>query len=345
MPRGDLQPETVEPLDSAIKAFTETTGLAISVTERHGFAQDGELTVVHPDGHASKLTLEVKSKVDRRDQLSTFKVQHGSAVLVTRSLSATMANQCRLLNIQFLDAAGNCYLNQPGLFVFISGQKEPAPSDAVTIRGLTPAALRLMFAVFTKPSLLSTNVRRIAEVAIISHGAAGTALRILENIGLVAKNTEGQRMLVAPGRWLDAWTEGYLGRLRPKLTTYRMSSPIPIGAILDRLSPEMDKIMMGGEAASAHARLGLKPGALTLYIDMKQPNIMHQLAQELQLRRDPNGKVELVEIFWNTRELVSLPNVPDALIYADLIGSGDERNLEIGARLKTRIVEDVANKA
>lgn len=346
MSRGDFQREPVEPLRSAMKAFAHTTGLTIVLTEQHQSGRDGKMTVACPNGRTLELVFDVKSKVDRRDQLSTFKFQHNGAVLITRPLSAIMADQCRLQGIQFLDSAGNCYLNQPGLFVLVSGQKDAAANHVATLRGLTPAALRLMFAVLGKPSLLGTTVRHIADIAAISHGAAGTALRMLEESGLIAKNTAGQRLLVAPGRWLDAWTEGYLGRLRPKLETYRMSSPVPLSSTLDRLSPALhEMIKRGGETAAANLELGLKPGALTLYIDMRQPEAMRNLVQELKLRRDPAGKIELVDIFWNTRELASFQNVPDALIYADLIGSGDERNLEIAATLKARIIDDVASKA
>lgn len=345
MSRGDFQPEPVEPLRRAMKAFAHTTGLTILLTKQQSEC-DGNMTVACPDGRTLELVFDVKSKVDRRDQLSTFKFQHDGAVLITRALSAVMADQCRQLGIQFLDSAGNCYLNQPGLFVLVSGQKDAAANHVATLRGLTPAALRLMFAVLGKPSLLGTTVRHMADVAAISHGAAGTALRMLEETGLIGKNTTGQRMLVAPGRWLDAWTEGYLGRLRPKLDTYRMSAPIPLASTLDGLSPALhEMIKYGGETAAANLALGLKPGALTLYIDMRQPHVMRDLVQELKLRRDSAGKIELVEMFWNTRELPSFPNVPDALIYADLIGSGDERNLEIAATLKARIIDDVASKA
>jgi hypothetical protein len=311
----------------------------------HVAEHGSRMSVQTTDGRAVELVCEIKATVDRHDQLSTFKYRHGSAVLVTNSLSSAMSEQCRLLGIQFLDTAGNCYLNQPGLFVFVSGRKETTTIQAATKRGVTPAALRLMFAVLAMPPLLSQNVRRIAEVARISHGAAGTALVMLEETGLVSKTASGQRMLLHPARWLDTWTEGYLGRLRPKLQTYRMHSAAPLSSVLDRISPAMRDVMRGGEAAAAAINLGLKPGALTVYLDLQNATVMRDLVQELKLRRDPDGNIELVEIFWNTIDLSSsFPDVPDALIYADLIGSGDDRNLEIAAQLKKKIVDDVANQ-
>jgi hypothetical protein len=345
MSRRDLQTGQPEPLRSALVALHETTGLSASLLSNHVAEQDSTLALRAKDGSVVELGYAIKATIDRHDQLLTFKYRHGNALLITRSLSSTMVEQCRHLNIQFLDASGNCLLNQPGLFVFVSGQKATTATRAATTRGLTPAALHLMFAILGNPVILDSNVRRMADIAGISHGAAGTALLMLEEIGLVGKSASGQRMLLQPGRWLDTWTEGYLGRVRPKLETLRMSSPTPLSSLLEQILPALREIMLGGEPAAAYCNLGLKPGAVTLYIDRQQSHVMRDLVRDLKLRKDPDGNVELVDIFWNTRELPSFPTVPDALIYADLIGSGDARNLEIAATLKKRIVDHVASEA
>jgi hypothetical protein len=345
MSRGDSHTEQPEPLRSALTALRATTGLSATLLSNHVSEQDSTMAIHAKDGPVVELAYVVKTTIDRYDQLLTFRYQHGNAVLVTRLLSSALVEQCRHLNIQFLDASGNCFLNQPGIFVFVSGRKAPGAIKPAVTRGLTPAALRLMFAILGQPSILDSNVRRMADIACISHGAAGTALVMLENIGLVGKSASGQRMLLQPGRWLDTWTEGYLGRVRPKLETLRMSSPTPLSSLLERVSPAMREVILGGEQAAAYSGLGLKPGALTLYIDRQRADVMRDLVHDLKLRKDLDGNVELVEIFWNTGELPSFPTVPDALIYADLIGSGNERNLEIAATLRKRIIDHVANEA
>jgi hypothetical protein len=303
------------------------------------------VTISTSDGRSFDLSYEVKATIDRRDQLMTFKNLHSDALLITRSLSAVMAEQCRELDIQFIDHAGNCFLRQPGLFVFVSGSKDKTRVKQAATRGLTPAALRVVFAVLTLPSILNTNVRRIAEVASVSHGAAGAALVMLEDIGFFTSARTGRRSLAMPERWLDAWTEGYLGRIRPKLEKYTMSAPIPLNGVLERVLPRMREVELGGEAAAAYRNMGLKPGALTLYINLDDPNVVRGLVQELKLRRDPDGKVELVDMFWNAIELSRFPTVPDALIYADLVGTGDERTMEIAGNLRKEICDYVASQA
>ena len=328
-----------------MEALRRTTGLDASVLEQTISGQDGQFTIRTDEGRSFALPYEVKALIDPRDQLLTFKALHRGALLITASLSIAMAEQCRELGIQFIDHAGNCYLRQPGLIVFFSGAKNTTKIKPAAARGLTPAALRVIFAVLTRPAILSSNVRRIAEIASISHGAAGTALITLEEIGFFTSVKAGRRVLAMPERWLDAWTEGYLGRIRPKLEKHRMSAQVPITTLLERVSPQMRTVALGGEAAAAHRNMGLKPGALTLYLDLEEPSLLRELAQELKLRRDADGKIELVDMFWNSQELPSFPTVPNALIYADLIGTGDERTIEIATTLRKEICNYVTSAA
>jgi hypothetical protein len=221
--------------------------------------------------------------------------------------------------------------------VYVSGGREIVKTKPAMTRGLTPAALRFVLAVLTRPVLLNSSVRKIAEVASISHGAVGVALGTLEEMGFLSTSTSGRRTLLAPQRWLDAWTEGFLGRIRPKLETIRMSSASPTGVLIDHVSPRMHEVVLGGEAAASYRNLGLKPGSLNLYVDFHDPRVVKELVQELKLRRDPEGPVELVSMFWNTRELPSFPTTPDALVYADLIGLGDARTIETAEKLRKEI--------
>lgn len=329
----------------AAESLAQTTGLHLQVLSHNNASYDGRVVIKTADGRTFDLPYDVKTTIDRRDQLLSFKHRHDDAVLITRELSRKMAEQCRELGIQFIDHAGNCYLQQPGLFVFVTGLKETSKPGQTSTRGFTPATLRVVFAVLTCPPILNSNVRRIAEVASISHGAAGSALVLLEEAGFFTSAPSGRRILAMPERWLDAWTEGYLGRIRPKLQKYRMSAPVPISAVLERISPQYSEVVLGGEAASAARDSGLKPGTITLYIDLRDPAVMRNLVQELTLRRDPEGKIELVDMFWNTRELSDFPTVPAALMYADLIGTGDQRTMEIAAELRKEICADVENQA
>lgn len=81
----------------------------------------------------------------------------------------------------------------------------------------------------------------------------------------------------------------------------------------------------GGEVAAAKITQYLKPEIATIYIrDNPAKFLLHN-----KLVKKPNGNVEILEAFWGIeynwpyKELV-----PPLLIYADLIATGDTRNIE-----------------
>lgn len=329
----------------AFAGLQRRTGLLTRVSETADTDTSSHVTIQADDGGEFKFRYEIKATVDRRDHLLSFKAKFPDTLLVTQGLSSAMAEQCRELEIPFIDYSGNCYVRKPGLFVFIWGAKDASNTKRTSFRGLTPAALRVVFAVLIRPVILQGTVRSIAEAAAISHGSAGSALQMLEEIGFFISKKNGGRILTMPERWLDAWTEGYLGRIRPKLEKYRMSSQFPLAKAFDMFGSTMGEVALGGEAAADYLGMGLKPGSLTLYIDLTDPAVLAGLANELKLRRDPEGHIELISMFWNTKEFPGHPTVPSPLIYADLVGTGDSRTMEIAANLKQEICNYVASEA
>ena len=86
---------------------------------------------------------------------------------------------------------------------------------------------------------------------------------------------------------------------------------------------------MGGEVAAAYLTKYLKPKVVTIYA--KEPG---RIALAHRLRKKPDGNVEILKIFWNFEHLRQ-PTLRDytdlvhpILIYADLMATGDARNIE-----------------
>ena len=77
----------------------------------------------------------------------------------------------------------------------------------------------------------------------------------------------------------------------------------------------------GGETGATLLNGYLQPGIFTIYT-----NRNWQTFKNIELIPDENGNVEILEIFWN---LQTFKGIPPLLIYADLMRSGSDRNLEI----------------
>ena len=69
----------------------------------------------------------------------------------------------------------------------------------------------------------------------------------------------------------------------------------------------------------------LKPQTQTIYTEGAAKDL--QLA--FGLKRDAHGQIEILQTFWSfADETPSRHLVPELLVYADLLASADERNLE-----------------
>ncbi len=330
-------------LEQALAAFTRATGLPATMV-----AKEPKLPGPHPDavievegpGKRLELVVEIKA-VDREITLAAAKQQLKAlgkpGVLVTPYLTAELATRCReKLDLQFMDTAGNAYLRAPGLYVFIRGERPPGGVRPVvgTRGGGTATALRVVFALLCQPELLNAPYRDIVRAAGVALGAVGWVFFDLHGRGHVLGGQRTRdRRLVDPGRLLDEWVTNYPIKLRPRLNPGRFRVADPRWWQKARL-PE--GALWGGEVAAAKLTEHLNPAAYTVYIDpARRHEGIGQLAKRHQLRADPAGQLEILDTFWNFPEAAKQRElVPPLLVYADLLGSLDPRNLEIAKRIR-----------
>src|SRR4051812_37583950 len=94
----------------AFDALRRTTGVHARVIPADASGNDNHVVLESEDGMSIELPYKIRPTVDRRDKLLSFKALYPDVLLVTQSLSTAMAEECRALNIPFVDQAGNCYI-------------------------------------------------------------------------------------------------------------------------------------------------------------------------------------------------------------------------------------------
>lgn len=317
-----------EILRHATEAFEKATGLRTQTrAEPGGLARpDARLDII-VEGRAVRFSAEIKP-VDRFQTLGAIKaradITQYPPLLVTPYITEATAEKCRELRLPFMDEAGNAYLEAPGLFVFVTGRRRPVRGRAtLAYRALTPAGLRIIFALLNHPDLAAAPYRKIARAAKVALGTVGDVLADLEQRGYLAPEKPGPRRLLAPERLQDEWVTHYPIKLRPKLNARRFTAPtrdwwrdLDIGQY---------HACWGGEIAAEKLTGYLKPERITLYVDGKPDKLI--LAN--RLRPDVNGEIELLEAFWTTDEVRPQNDVaPPLLVYADLMATTDPRNIE-----------------
>jgi hypothetical protein len=255
-----------------------------------------------------------------------LRARGGNPLLVTDHVTPPLADALRAQGIEFIDAAGNAFLNQPPLLVFVKGQR-PAVERPVLERGraFQATGLQVLFALLERPELLARPYRVIAAAAGVAHGTVGWVMAELPGLGYVAQ-VGGRRRLINGERLLDRWTEAFARTLRPKLLLGRYRGDLDA---LQRTIPWPGGVLIGGELAAARLTRHLRPGTATFYAEGIDPKVLLKLV----LKADIEGNVDFRRRFWNfPAEATQL--TPNLLVYADLLAIGDARCLETAQLLR-----------
>lgn len=330
---------TVILIEHALEQLRASTGIRGTWGELNG--PDTPLVELQFPHQSIAYRSEIKYKLNRFAALQALKTQAAhdqTSLLVTSQLSAEMAERCRELGIQFIDTAGNAYLNDgTGVFVFVSGRRESSPVQLSNEQGLsTPAALRVMFALLAQPRLLNATYREIASASNVSLGLIGPVLANLQSRGFVGLDGADKRAFLHRRQLVAEWATNYINRLKPKLQKRRFAVPNP--AALMEWVPEPGVSAWGGEVAAAMLTRNLNPETFTIYMAKGQNAALAQLVSQHRLKAAPDGQLEIIESFWDAKNLGVNGTVPPELIYADLIATLDSRNIETAKLILERVV-------
>lgn len=256
-------------------------------------------------------------------------------VLVTSHVTPRQAEKLRLAGTLFLDAAGNAFLDDPPLYVLITGRRPVEPLLAgKTTRAFTATGIKMLFALLCDPKLVGRTYREIAAEAGVSLGAVAQVLEDLKKAGHLLETSASARRLIRGEELIRRWVESYAERLKPKLLLSRYSSDNPDW--WKEAQPERDGACWGGEVAAAKMTRYLKPQVKTIYA----PTKLAALQVKFGLKPDDRGDTEILKKFWVFNDKSPYPDTaPVLLVYADLIASGDDRNAETAKIIYDRYLD------
>ncbi|PKN33809.1 MAG: hypothetical protein CVU61_11885 [Deltaproteobacteria bacterium HGW-Deltaproteobacteria-19] len=260
-------------------------------------------------------------------------------VVVTQQVNRKLADLLRQYGIQFMDEAGNVYLNQPPLFVFVKGNvREEPPRGPVIGRIFKKTGLKVLFALLCNPGMEQEPYRVIAAGTGVALGMVNRVFQELKEQGFLLETAEERRRkarLVDRDKLLERWIAAYGEELRPKLLIgrYRGRDGWWEGVELDPALAQW-----GGELAAARLTGQLKPQDILLYVNHP---LYASVLREHRLVKDPDGDVTLLARFWNPQAVPPQgDHVHPILVYADLLATGDQRNLEAARRIyETHIIQ------
>lgn len=322
-----------EILKLAVKAFKKNAHLQFEIKnltkqprETFDFQPDTELNI-EINGKVFRYCAEIKNTFTNIDKMLLLmhkqKLPH-PPLIVTTHVNAHTAEELIQNCIEFIDTAGNIFINQPPIYILVKGNRPPETRRTPANKPFNPTGLKMIYALLCNPGLENTPLREIAETAKVALGAVGQVIKDLTALGyLIDMGKIGYR-LVQKDILFQRWITAYPERLRPKQILGRYKGEHANWWQQKKLDPL--KAKWGGEVAAEKITKYLNPEIITIYTTKEH---LDDLLLEYRLKRDPVGEVEILNQFWGYNEKTEHEDlVHPMLIYADLMATGNQRNIE-----------------
>jgi hypothetical protein len=322
----------IELFDKAIEKLKQNTGFTVEKNKNGidatGFIETG----------TSRLPVAIDMKRSVTNSvIPTLKHQftqmneHG--LLVAHYINPLMAERLKGMDIWFIDTAGNTYINALPVYVYIKGNKPSETQKAQpTNRAFTPIGLKIVYALLCQPKLVNAPYREMAQTTTAALGTVALVFRDLTKLGFIVDMGSRGRRLKNRKTLLERWLIAYPEQLRPKLEIGRYRATDPNW--WQTVDLQNTQAYWGAEVAADKLTHYLKPQMITLYVMDERAT---QFTMTHRLRKDPDGDIEILKTFWDVQsEFNQADIVNPILVYADLIASGDSRNIETAQILYER---------
>ncbi|HGG60668.1 MAG TPA: hypothetical protein ENK26_12275 [Gammaproteobacteria bacterium] len=338
-------------LEQAIQAVARETGIRLRTFDRESPGEEQNIdAVLRIDGSEREIPAKIKNWAQHAHVGALIhRVQQlpRQGMLVADYVNPRMADKLRQQGVQFIDTAGNAYIDQPPVYVYVTGRKQQrshiAPPREGVGRAFEPKGLQVIFAFLRHPDLVNAPYREISARAGVAVGTVGWLMKGLKAAGFILEEkTPKKRRLIHCSKLLARWVEAYPEKLRPKLLMGVFAADDPYW--WRRIDVATYGGCWGGEVAAAQYTEGyLKPQVATLYLPKPSRT---QLLRDARLRKATEwggtqaAKALIYHPFWPGQPMTGDTVCTEGLVhpilaYADLIATAEPRNLEAA-----RIIHD-----
>lgn len=256
-------------------------------------------------------------------------------LVVAEHIGAATGASLWAQGVSYLDSHGNASIDLGAVRVEVGGRssvlsESVAESPEAVVKApesgaFSAAGLPVSLLLMSRPEILATDLtlREITELVPSSLGKVQEVVSGLREAGMLTTGMGGR--VIHGGRWINAWTEGYLRHRHKWHRNARFRTPGrgTMGMVAGKVG-QAEGAWLGGESAAAQMGLPLRPTTALIYVGAAE---MPSVVRALKLRMEPTGPVELADPLWLRQGWVKTL-APPVLVRADLIASGDPRQAE-----------------
>lgn len=287
--------------------------------------------------------VEVKGDVSSLRQIQKFeelvKPLYGIGLLVADSIDPKVKEHLKKNGFGYFDTSKDCYLPLNFKLEEEYLDKKIFNESIIKRKGFKAESnLKLLLYFLAKPESLEYTQRQLAINLDLSLGAINKTLVNLDKLKLIVSRSK-TRYLGHFEEILNRFRISFLDIEEKKMSLGRYS-PIKEDFYEKWKSIDIKKInsYWGGEAAAALRTNYLSPEIYRIYTYSEQAS---SLLKELKLKKDPNGKIEILKCFWPNEINNEDGTIPDFLTLCELINSGIDRNIETSKILEEKVKKEL----
>ncbi len=261
-------------------------------------------------------------------------------MLVTDYVNPNLAEQLKEQGIQFLDTAGNAFINQLPVYIDIQGNKPAKSHQDVTLtkqigKAFQPKGMKVVFMLLTQPELVNAPMRTIADTAEVALGTVKQVMDDLHYQRFIVQKGEKGKVVADKNALLDKWLDAYPENMQAKFnqTLYATSNPEQLKAI----DAGDYGGLWGGELAAERYDHYLNAKDFLIYLVpyQKQAFLRAARLRKPAVNEVIDHKVMVVEPPFENKKIQGEQAglAHPLLVYANLVTSTDPRNMDAAKRL------------
>jgi len=163
---------------------------------------------------------EIKTTVTKANKLLLLmdkeRLPH-PLLVIAKYINPQIAEQLVHDGVEFIDTAGNVFINQPPLYIFVKGNRPPEiPGQTPVKRAFKPTGLKMIYTFLCNPGLENKTFREIAATSGVALGTVNWIVKELKELGFLLDMGKRGYKLIQKDVLLQRWLTAYPEQLKPK---------------------------------------------------------------------------------------------------------------------------------
>src|SRR5699024_2053869 len=300
----------------------------------HNNTIDGKIKLQRNGQELTTCFVQVRKEIRKHHipKLKALAEDHHPFLLIVDRLYPNLKKELNKATINWVDGAGNIYLDHGHHFIWIDRHKT-TPVKEKKNGGFTKTGLKVVFVLLHDEEWVNKTYREIAGKADVALGNIKHILDGLRQQRFIIDKTEKQFKLINKKKLLDQWLTAFTDKLKPRLHVDNFKFLNEKDQRVWKNLTLDEETFWGGEPGAELLTANLKPATYTLYTYNTQAILM----KDYKLKPDPEGNVEVYTPYW-TFETPNKKTAPALVVYTDLMATGEPRNANIANDIYERFL-------